>query len=181
MKGLMIFANMMEDNEAISTMALLRRAGIEVQSASITGDFEVTTAFGVEVNADRLLNSLNLDNYSFLIVPGGPYVKDIVDTDEKICQAIKHFADKNQLIAAICAAPSLLGKLGLLENKTYTCYPGFETYASNGIYREDLKAITDGNIITARSAGAIIEFVTQIITFLKTADDAEELLAKIIF
>ena len=181
MRGLMIFANKMEDNEALSTLALLKRAGYNIESASIEDDFLVTTSYGLECNADRLLYDLNLDNYDFLIIPGGPYSKEILQSDQIIKKTAKEFNQKNKMIAAICAAPAFLGVIGLLDGKEFTCIPGMENYAPKGTYLADKKAVTDANIITARSAGAVIEYVYEIIKYLDSEDSAKDLLKKLMY
>jgi len=181
MKGLIIFADKMEDNESLSTLALLRRAGYVIDSAAFKDDFEVTTSYGIDVVADRLLADLNLANYDYLIIPGGPWAKTQVQSTTIVDQVIQEFAASGKMIAAICAAPGFLGKAGLLDGKQFTCFPDTQQWAPQGHYRPELKAVTDQNIITARSAGAVMEFVCEIITYLDGENKAQELLKALLY
>ena len=181
MKGLIIFSNNMEDSEALSTLALLRRANLKVDSATINENLHVKTAYGIWVHADYHLEDLDLSKYSFLIIPGGPYVDEIINEDILIKKTIKDFNDKNKFIAAICAAPRFLGQLGLLNNKEFTAFPGSEKDALKGVYLKNKKSHTDGNIITGRSAGSVVEFSYEIIKNVLNEVEAKKLLTNIIY
>jgi len=170
MKGLIIFSNGMEDNEALSTLALLRRAGMHVDSVTKEIDLFVKTGFGVTVKADYHLNEVKISNYQFLIIPGGGYVAKVIDQADYIYDLIKEFRSENKDIYAICAAPRFLGRLGLLDNLDFTAFPGSEKDAKLGHYLASKKVVVTPKVITARSAGAVIDFVYQIIK--KNQDEA---------
>ena len=170
MKGLIIFSNGMEDNEALSTLALLRRAGMHVDSVTKEIDLFVKTGFGVTVKADYHLNEVKISNYQFLIIPGGGYVAKVIDQADYIYDLIKEFRKEDKDIYAICAAPRFLGRLGLLDNLDFTAFPGSEKDAKLGNYLASKKVVVTPKIITARSAGAVIDFVYQIIK--KNQDEA---------
>src|SRR5690554_2348675 len=161
MKGLIIFEDGMEDNEGISSRALLRRGAVEVNTVTTNLKKEVRTGYGLKVYVDYHIDEISLADYDFLIIPGGPYIASIYNKETKINEIIRHFYDNNKLIGAICAAPRLIGYMGLLDGLEFTCYPGVESDVKGGIYRPDLKVSHTGNILTARSSGAVIEFIDR--------------------
>lgn len=163
MKGLIIYSDFMEDNEALSTTSLLRRAKFLIDSATIHDNLKVKTAYGIEVKADKNLAKIDFNAYDFLIIPGGPYVAKIIDDADYIYDTIKAFNEQDKDIYAICAAPRFLGRLGMLDDLKFTAFPGSEKDALNGIYLKDEKVVVTPKIITARSAGAVIDFVYQIV------------------
>lgn len=181
MKGLIIFSNGMEDNEALSTVALLRRAGIRVDSATMEKNRFVQTSFEQNVIADWSLDHVDFDDYDFLLIPGGKYVAQVIDKDVHIKNAIMKFYQAKKLIGAICAGPRFLGQLGLLDNLQYTAFPGSEKDAPKGLYMVNQKAVTTEQIITARSAGAVIDFVYALVSKLKDEQAAKRLLEQIIY
>lgn len=181
MKGLIVFSNNMEDSEALSTLALLRRAGLIVESATLNDDLHVKTAYGIWVHSDHNLLELDLNKYDFLIVPGGSYVSEVIDKDIEIKKTIKTFYDNKKVIAAICAAPRFLGRLGILDDRNFTAFPGSEKDALKGNYKKEQKAVVDGLIITGRSAGAVVEFSYEIVKKMKNENEALKLLTNIIY
>lgn len=180
MKGLIIFSHGMEDNEALSTLALLRRAKIDIDSATFETDLRVKTAYGIWIEADKDLNGLDLSSYDFLIIPGGPYVGKVIAKDTQIKSVVQAFEKKQKLIGAICAGPRFLGQLGILNEKVFTAFPGSEIDAPKGRYLEEERAITDGQIITARSAGTVIDFVYHLVSKIKDETAAKQLLESIL-
>ena len=181
MKGLLVLFNGIEDSEALSTVALLRRARIQIETATQNINQEVKTAYGTMIKADHHLDHIDYTTYDFLVIAGGPYVSKIIETETKLPKIIKHFYKENKVIAAICAAPRFLGRLGILDGKTFTCFPGCEKDMPKGNYMPNRKAITDGKIITGRSAGAVVEFTYNIVEILKDKEAAEGLLNEIIY
>lgn len=181
MKGLILFSHGMEDNEALGTVSLLRRAKIDIFSASSSNDSIITTSYQQNVFPDFKLENINLNQFDFLVIPGGPYVRHIIDEDKVIQDVIKVFYEQKKLICAICAAPRFLGRLGILDGINFTAYPGSELDAPKGIYHKNQKAMIDQNIITARSAGSVVEFVYEIVKKIKGEDAAKSLISNIIY
>jgi len=181
MRGLMIFSNHMEDNEALSTLALLRRAGIVVDTATNNETLLVKTAFGITVHADYLLTQIDLKSYVFLIIPGGRYVAEIIDDADYMYQLIHAFKNSDKDIYAICAAPRFLGRLGILDGVAYTAFPGSEQDAKKGDYLSEQKVVVTPKIITARSAGAVVDFVYEIIRKNKGEASAKSLIDSIMY
>ena len=181
MKGLMIFSNGMEDSEALSTLALLRRANMDMTTTTKEANLEVKTAFGVLVKADKHLSKIDAKDYDFLIIPGGGYVGDVIDHADYIKDLIKGFRSQDKDLYAICAAPRFLGRLGLLDDLDYTAFPGSEKDAQNGNYLGHKKVVVTPKIITARSAGAVTEFVYEIVKKNKGENSAKALINNIMY
>lgn len=174
MKKLLLFlAPGFEEIEAISIIDVLRRAQLNVTSVSISGDLYVAGAHGITVEADKLLSEVTISDADMLILPGGmPGTKNL-NVHEGLKNAIKGFAKEKKPLAAICAAPMILGQLGILEGKNATCYPGFESNLA-GAHFTKKSVVQDGNIITGNGPGAAIKFALQIVTFLSGPELSEE-------
>ena len=181
MKGLLILSHDMEDGEALTTRALLIRAGLQIVTATYEQTQEIRTSYGLLVKADYFAHDIHLDHYDFVIIPGGKYVKNVIDRDVHIKDIVKYFHQKNKMVAAICAGPRFLGQAGILNGVHFTAFPGSEKDAPEGHYHKDLKAMTDGNIITGRSAGAVYEFSYEIIKYTLGKESADKLLSSILF
>ncbi len=181
MKGLIVFSYGMEDGEALTTRALLKRAGLEVTSITFENTTDIITAFGLHVKADAYARNVNIDDYDFVVIPGGGYVAKIVDHDTSIKNLVKHFDETGKLVAAICAGPRFLGQAGLLNGKSFTAFTGSEKDMPKGIYLPSYKAVRDHNIVTARGAGAVYEFVNEIVKYLLGEEKARALLNSILY
>lgn len=165
MKGLMILADGFEDTEALTTRDVLTRAGIEVTTCSITDRLEVESSFGVHVLADALLKLIfDCEPFDFIILPGGGRGTRNLSECQFLKQYLDYFMSKNKLVCAICAAPSILGKYGYLENRKYTCFAGFSAGIRGNFTGNEVEK--DGNIITARSMHYSIPFALEIISSL---------------
>ncbi len=181
MKGLLVLSHNVEDGEALTTRALLRRAGLDVVTLTFENTLEIKTAFGLHVKADLFAHQVHLDEYDFVVIPGGRYVSEVVDNDIHIKELAKYFDQNQKLVAAICAGPRFLGQAGLLNGRSFTAFTGSEIDMPKGIYLPTLKAVRDKNIITARGAGAVYEFVFEIISYLLGEEKAQALLNSILY
>lgn len=181
MKGLLILNNNCEDVEALGTRALLVRAGLKITSVTTGEEKFIKTAYGQVVEVDHLLKDINLDDYNFLVIPGGKYIILTIDSDLELQEMAKHFYNNKKLVAAICAAPRVLGRAGILDNKKYTAFPGSEEDVPKGIYVPNLKAIKEDLVITGKGAGAIYEFSYEIVKHLLGEDKANKLLESIYY
>ena len=162
MKCAIFLARGFEDCEALITIDMLRRAGITVDSVSITDDLKVTASHGVTMFADRLWSETDPGDYDVLILPGGKLGTENLEAFAPLLDALKKHFNAGKLTCAICAAPSILGHLGFLKGRHYTCFPSFFSEDYGGIYEMELAA-EDGNVITGRGMGATIEFARTII------------------
>lgn len=161
--------NGFEEIEAITTVDLLRRAKVALTTVSLAGKSLVLGAHNIAVEADCLMQDVDFSDAEMLILPGGP-TKLIEHAD--LCELLRAHNDKEGLIAAICAAPSLLGRLGILEGKQATCYPGFEEYLGES-YIGGL-VVESKNIITAKGPGLSSDFAFCLIEKLAGSDVADE-------
>lgn len=181
MKGLLILSHDMEDGEALTTRALLLRAGLHIVTATFEQTLDIRTSYGLIAKADYFAHDIHLDQYDFVIVPGGKYVKNVIDRDVHIKEILKFFHQKGKMVAAICAGPRFLGQAGILKGVNFTAFPGSEKDAPEGIYHKEVKAMTDGNVITGRSAGAVYEFAYEIVKYTLGEETATKLLSSILF
>jgi 4-methyl-5(b-hydroxyethyl)-thiazole monophosphate biosynthesis len=161
-----------EEIEALTPVDILRRAGIEVKTVGVTGK-SVRGSHGILVSADLEFADWNDANPEALILPGGMPGTRNLGASQKLCELL--VSQKNTaLICAICAAPSVLGKLGLLNGKKATCFPGFEQELL-GAQVQPVGVVTDGNIITGKGAGVAAEFAFAIVEKVKGKQEAEAL------
>lgn len=181
MKGLILLANHFEDIEALATIDCVRRAGVCIDTVSITGNNELITQYHLKVKADKLIEEIQLDDYDFLILPGGKAVKETHLSSPITKKCVEHFYKKDQLIACICAAPSILGQMGILDDMEFTCYPGCEEKMPRGKYLQDENVVVRKNIITAKAAGASFIFAYQIIAYIKGEEIAKQVLDSIYY
>lgn len=168
-----------EEIEALTPVDCLRRCGAEVATVSISQGTEVLGARGIIVRADTTLEELTASGLSekpeALVLPGGmPGTKNLAACDGLRSLLLRYADDDEVLIAAICAAPSVLGELGLLRGRRAVCYPGYEK-ALEGAYPATDRVIRDGNRITAVAAGAAEEFALALASALRGGEAAGQL------
>ena len=175
MKYLMLFVDNFEDTEAISTMDVLKRGKDEVVGVSLMNRIEIQAKFGFKITVDKLIEDVSLDDFDALIIPGGPGSFLIMPNLQIVTDLINYFAKKNKLVASICAAPHLVGKLGYFKNLNYTVHPGFEDQIIGGTYRRDLGVVRDSNFITAKSMYYSIEFGLKIHEYFHGTESMESL------
>lgn len=174
MKGLIIFGNGFEDTEAIATIDVLRRAGLDLDYVSMSDELDVKTQTGLTVKANIKIVDAKLDDYEFLVIPGGRAVRDVLDKSTTLSEIILDFADHDKLIAAICAGPSQVGKLGLYEGRDYTCFPSTEQSIIAGNHLPNEGVVVSGNFITAKAMGYSIDFGLAIVEYLLGKDKREK-------
>ncbi len=163
MKTIFVFlAEGFEEIEALTPVDVLRRAGLSVQTVSVMDEQVVAGAHGVPVLADKMFAEINPEDAEMILLPGGLPGATNLDAHEGLGQMIFDFAKNDKALAAICAAPLVLGNRGLLQGKKATCYPGFETYLQGADYTAALVE-KDGNIITGKGPGAAMEFAFAIV------------------
>ena len=153
-----------EDIEAIAPVDIMRRAGLEVQTVSITGEEIVTSAHGVGIASDLLLSDVNFSSAEMLVLPGGLPGSTNLDACKPLTEAIKRHFESGGPIAAICAAPLVYGHLGLLKGRRATCYPGVERELKGATYTAAIVE-RDGNIITGKGPAAAFEFGYTIVDY----------------
>lgn len=156
-------ANGFEEIEALAPVDILRRGGVDVKTVSITASTSVETAHGVTIIADCHFDDVDLSDADLLILPGGmPGAQNLLD-HAGVREAVTRQVEAGKLMAAICAAPMVLGQLDLLVGRRATCYPGFERFLNGAEYTEELVTV-DGNITTGRGPGAAMTFGYQLLS-----------------
>ena len=168
----MFLANGFEETEAIGCLDVLRRAEIDVKTVGVGGK-EITGSHGVCVRADVCIDEISLEGLEGVILPGGMPGTTNLQADENVINAVKHCAKQGKLIAAICAAPMILGQLGILEGRIAVCYPGFEEHLKGARVDADAFVAIDGNVITGRGAGASMLFGARIADWFKAGAGQE--------
>lgn len=160
MKVAVLLAEGFETIEALTTVDILRRAGVVCDTFAV-GDIDVMTSHKVVVKADRIFNE-EVKDYDVVVLPGGmPGATNLRD-DSRVIKLLQEFNENNKLIAAICAGPISLGTAGISQGRNVTCYPGFEDQLGDCNYQNEL-VVVDGNIITGRGPAAAIPFAFEIL------------------
>ncbi len=157
-----------EEIEALAVIDILRRGGVDVKSVSLTSSLHVTGSHAVRIETDEMFASARLDGARMMVIPGGT-VK--FDEHEGLKKQVAAFAAGGGLVGAICAAPMVLGGLGLLAGRRATCYPGFEGYLHGAQVVADA-VVTDGNITTGRGPGVAVQFALALLAQLEGGDRA---------
>lgn len=180
MKSVCVFlANGLEECEGLIVIDVLRRAGVTVTTASIHEETLITSSHQIQFYADALAKDLTMDSFDMVVLPGGLGGTNNLKASALVAETVTAFAAReDKTVAAICAAPSVLGELGLLAGKKATCFPGFEDKLSGAIATGE--AVTeDGNIITGKGMGAAIPFALHLVARLLGEDKAKEIGAQI--
>lgn len=171
MKIFVPLAEGFEEIEALTIVDVLRRAGIAVDIVGVPS-LMVTGSHGVKISADKKLSEIRIEEYDGIVLPGGypGYVN--LSRSTVLLETIKKFDEKRKLIAAICAAPSILAKAGILEKRKATIYPGMESELP---YPRSERVVVDGNVITSQGPGTAMEFALKIVEVLQGLDKALKL------
>jgi len=165
-----------EDIEALATVDVARRAGIDVKTVSVMDELLVTSSHGVAMKADIMCADMDIDKGDMIMLPGGIPGAETLASHDGVKDAIMDFATKGKFLAAICAAPMVLGLLGILRGVNVTCYPGFEKYLTHAHYTA-AQVEVDGCFITGNGPGACIPFALQLVKALKGEAKAKEVAA----
>ena len=150
-----------EETEALAPVDVMRRAKLDVKTVGVTGEC-VTSSHGVPVKADITIDNIDLDDVQGVVLPGGMPGTLNLEANKKVLEAGKYSCENGKIVAAICAAPSILGHLGILDGKKATCFPGFENELT-GAVETDLSVVTDGKMITGRGPGVAVDFALEIV------------------
>ena len=167
-----------EEIEALAPLDILRRGGVHVVSVSLMGKLDVAGARDITVMADMLFDDLEDTAEAMLILPGGPGVPNYKNHKPFLDMLKKHSA-KGGHLAAICAAPTILGMLGLLKDKSAVCHPTKEGELNAARLSYD-NVLTDGNITTSRAAGTSLAFGLELLRILKGPEKAAEVAAAMV-
>ncbi len=170
----LFLANGFEITEAMAPLDIMRRAGLDVKTVGVTGG-EAQSSHGITVKADISLDEVSYDGIEGAILPGGMPGTLNLKASDKVRACVQHCFDNGLMIAAICAAPSVFGQMGLLGGKKATCFPGFEKDLL-GAECTAAHVETDGNVITAKGAGCALEFGRAIVSLALSENEADKVL-----
>ncbi|AKU79565.1 DJ-1 family glyoxalase III [Spiroplasma turonicum] len=177
-----------EDTEMVATNDVLNRSKKmfpgsfeKIDLVSINDDLKVEGAHGLNVIANKLIKDLNFNDYDCLVLPGGGLGVENLKKCELLLNKIKEFNDSEKAIAAICAAPQILGTLGILDGVEVTHYPGCVEGLEKAIRKPHVAAITDKNIITGSSIGAALQFGLQIVDYFTSTEEMLEIYKSLVF
>ena len=179
-KAAILFAEGFEEVEALTTVDLLRRADIACDIVAVDDGGEIVGAHGVAVRADRAFSGTDFSAYDGLILPGGMPGTTNLAKENKVLTLLKEYYEAGKLTAAICAAPTVLAKAGLLQGKRAVCYPGMEDGLRGALAAFDPVAV-DGTVITSRGVGTAIPFALAIIEYFLGSEKAADISKSIVF
>lgn len=162
-----------EESEALTPYDILKRGGVNVALVSVTGQKSVTSSHGVTIEAQELIEDYKEDA-DLLMLPGGMPGSVNLSNHEVLCDHLVKAANEGKIVSAICAAPFVLGQLGLLEGKNATVYPGFEDKLT-GAKATGERVVRDGNIVTGIGPGASLEFGLALLESLTDAAKVSEI------
>lgn len=169
-----------EETEAITIIDILRRAGLTVQTVSVSGNKLVVGAHDIPVMADCLFEEVDYEKVDMIVLPGGmPGTKNL-DKHAGLKNQLLAFHEQHKPLGAICAAPSVLGHLNILTGKKATCYPGFERELNGADFREET-VVEDQHIITSRGVGTAIDFALQVAAQMAGKEKADQVAKSILF
>ena len=175
----MLLGTGFEETEAIAPLDLLRRAGVNVLTVGINGK----TVYGshhIGVEADILLDEMDLTDLEMIILPGGLGGVASVRADKKAMDALAFAWENGKFVAAICAGPTVLADLGITAGKKATCYPGCESGMGQAVLQNNVPCVRDGNVITGTSAGCAIPFGLALVEALKGKQAADTIATQIV-
>ncbi len=170
----------LEEIEGLTVVDILRRAGVEVTTVAVSGKMEVTGGHGITILADKLFENVDFAEVDGVVLPGGMPGTTNLMNHGGVNEVIKQFAKEQKLVAAICAAPSVLGQAGLLKGKHATSYPGFEEQLTGAVVSAD-KVVRDGNIVTSRGMGTAIPFALELTAYFLGQEKADEIKDSIMY
>ena len=154
-----------EEIEALATVDVLRRAELPVQTVGVGGDW-ICGSHGLRIQTDIREEDVELAKAQVIVLPGGMPGTRNLEASADVQRALDYMTENDRYIAAICAAPSILGHRGQLNGKRATCFPGFEKDCAGAVILDE-PAVADGRIITGKGAGAAIDFALTIVEQLK--------------
>ncbi len=167
-----------EEAEAIIPCDLLRRAGVQTEFVGI-GSKSIIGGHAITVEADRTVEETDLTQADMIVLPGGLGGVASILSCQKVLDAAEKMHKAGKFVAAICAAPTVLAKLGITSGKKATCYPGMENEMQDAIMC-DCDAVRDGNVITGRAAGAAFAFAGELVAALCSPEAAAQIAAGVV-
>ena len=179
-KAAVFFGTGFEEIEALTVVDILRRADVETDMVSVMEERSVTGSHKITVEMDRLLADVDFDSVDMIVLPGGLAGTNNLEACEPLMQQVDRFVANGKVVAAICAAPRILGHRGHLKGRKACSYPSFESHLEGAEVLHQ-PAVIDGNIVTGRGMGASVPFGLAILEKLKGKEAAQQMAEKIVF
>lgn len=174
------FAEGFEEIEALTVVDVCRRAGVEVQMVSVSGDRTVSGSHGINVQMDMGFDEVDFDSLDMIVLPGGKLGTEKLEAHQGLMEQVDAFDRAGKYLAAICAAPSILGHRGILKGRRAGCYPGWEKHLEGAQVSMD-DATVDGHVITGRGMGCSIAFSMEIVARLQGVEQAVKVAESIVY
>lgn len=175
-----LMADGCEEIEGLTVVDVLRRANMDIVMISINGTTTVTGSHDITFMTDTVFEQVDFDTFNGIVLPGGVPGTPNLAAHAGVKDVILQFAQKGKLVAAICAAPSVLGTLGIFNGKMAVCHPGFEDKLTGANVIFDSVA-ADGNIITSRGMGTAIDFALAITSYFGTPELVDDVKLHIVY
>ena len=169
-----------EEIEGLTVVDLFRRAGAQTEMVSVSGSLSVKGSHGIEIKADRLFEDIDFQDADLLVLPGGMPGTLTLQQHSGLNALLRSFDERGKNIAAICAAPSILGGLGMLRGRKACSYPSFENKLEGAVVQQ-VPVVTDGHITTGRGMGAAIPFALRLTEILLGREKAEEIRKAVVY
>lgn len=179
-RAAVFFGTGYEEIEALTVVDILRRAEVETIMVSVTDEKSVTGSHDIEVRMDAVIDEVDFEQIDVIVLPGGMPGTKKLEACESLMSQVDAFVSRNKIVAAICAAPSILGHRGILRGKQACSYPTFESHLEGAEVLHE-PAVTDGNIITGRGMGTAIPFGLAILEKLRGKEAAEQMAKTIVY
>lgn len=170
----LFLADDFEESEALTTVDVLRRANLDVKMVSVTGNLTVRGAHQIKVLADVLFEDCKFEQVKALVLPGGMPGAETLGKHQGLVDLLKKHHGTDTVLAAICAAPMVLGQNGLLEGKSAVAYPGFESHLKGAKIKNEL-VVVDGNVLTGKGPAASLPFALALAEKLAGKDIADQI------
>lgn len=180
-KVLMPFADGFEMVEALTVVDILRRGGVEITMCSITDKLLITSVHNVNVEMDCKLSEVDINDFDGIILPGGAPGTVNLANSSLVCDCVTKLYKDKKLVAAICAAPIVLGKCGILADKQATCYPNFEKDLKAKELIRDKMVVVDKNVVTSRGMATSMEFGFTLLSMLTDNETSQKIRKSVIF
>ena len=179
-KVFLLLAEGYEEVEALTVVDILRRGNVDVTIMSTNYKLGIIGAHNINVIVDMSFNKEALLQGDMIILPGGGTGTQNLKDNKDVIDALKDYSAKDKYIAAICAAPSVLGVNGLLKGKTAVCYPGFESQLEGAVIGTD-PVVIDGKIITSKGPGTAMEFALVLLSILKGVEVSQNVKSGLLY
>ncbi|URA09789.1 DJ-1 family glyoxalase III [Thermospira aquatica] len=181
MRVALILGQNFEEVEAITPIDILRRAQVEVITYGVGGK-EITGSHQITVQADRVfmrMDDIHTEEFDALLLPGGPGVNQLVQ-NQHLLEVIRRFVAASRWVYAVCAAPLLLDRAGVLEGRNFTCYPGTVASITSGKHKNE-PVVVDGNIITSQGVGTSLLASLKLVSLWVSDEEARQLAERVVF